>query len=853
MVNIKIQNDDIVILIMDFMKQQQLYGSLLALEHETNVCLERYGKETAFCRSLVLDGQWEDAENFLKPLQNRPGFDFKKVLFEIRKQRFLELLDNQSLSPAVTELVDGLKDLEDKCSKEEFNGLCYCLTLERLTDHPDYKTWTPQKGRLLAFEKIRPFLVHIYPDERSRQQASDSMEPNRLVSLLKQALLYQFSAYKNSRGDHEIEDGDSDLTITLLNDIDRQLHNSTNGKALNSAGSNPGSERINIAFESRPVPARAGNVMSEKEYMRSSMAALPSRRSEVGSSLNHNGVTSATIIPTRMADPTSDSTGSVSKNNRSVSSQAQRREMLRSSMVAAIPSVHFPDQLYEDRSEMPNAASRSRQSNSQPASTVNRPSSATARHQRPSTLNQDLDIGPDPIQGPSSHRISRESVPTRSDGNRLSMNRQSQNWMPTNEQQQQKEESKHVSAVNLSENRPAVAAHNDKEFTFNAAQRQKLRDTESELIQSSAVKIRQPPVKQISEQRASTNFSHLVPESLHVVGTLTDVQAIRSVCFAPSGSHFAVGTNSKVLRICALEQFTSRVKSHADEEETDGYSDMADEGVTTDIPVVLEKQRVHLGSIYCVAWNASGSVIATGSNDKTIKLIPIGAIDLKNPPFSQSYIDQHLKETALIGHTSTVRALDFSSTTDRLFSGGADNVVNIWDIERAQNITSLTGHSGPVYCLQVSQDGNRFVTGAHDRTVRIWDVRSCATVLTIPNLHAAVNSVAISPSNAYSSGQLLAAAHEDGPVTIFDMTAGKIVTQFTHHQQDCRSVDFSANGRWLVTSSFDGTVGVVDVWTRRSATSLQAHQDRVISAKWHPKIPLIISTSADRTVRVWVP
>eukprot|EP00742_Colponemidia_sp_Colp-10_P003826 GILJ01004076.1.p1 GENE.GILJ01004076.1~~GILJ01004076.1.p1 ORF type:complete len:685 (-),score=91.95 GILJ01004076.1:169-2223(-) len=684
------------------------------------------------------------------------------------------------------------------------------------------------------------------------------MEPNRLVSLLKQAVLYQFSAYKSSRGDHEIQDGE---TITLLNDIDRQLHNSTDGKASNSADNNSRSDRIssdshpriNIAFESKPVPARSGNVMSEKEYMRSSMAALPSRRSEVGSSLIQNGVSSATVIPSRTADSTSDSTGNVNKGSRSVSSQAQRREMLRSSMVAAIPSVHFPDQVNEHRSEMPNAPSRSsRQPNLQPVSTVNRPSSATSRQQRPSNLNQDLDKGPDLIQGPNSHRTSRESVPTRTDTNRLSMNRQSQNWMPLNDQQQ-KEESNPVSAVNLPMNRPVVTAHNDKEFTFNAAQRQKLRDTESESIQSTAVKIRQPPVKPISEQRASTNFSHLVPESLHVVGTLTDVQAIRAVCFAPSGSHFAVGTNSKVLRICALEQFTSRVKSHGDEQERDGYNDMADEDVITDIPVVLEKQRVHLGSIYCVAWNASGSVIATGSNDKTIKLIPIGAIDLNNPPFGQSYIDQHLKETALIGHTSTVRALDFSSTTDRLFSGGADNVVNIWDIERAQNITSLTGHSGPVYCLQVSQDGNRFVTGAHDRTVRIWDVRSCATVLTIPNLHAAVNSVAISPSNAYSSGQLLAAAHEDGPVTIFDMTAGKIVTQFTHHQQDCRSVDFSANGRWLVTSSFDGTVGVVDVWTRRSATSLQAHQDRVISAKWHPKIPLIISTSADRTVRVWVP
>jgi WD40 repeat protein len=30
--------------------------------------------------------------------------------------------------------------------------------------------------------------------------------------------------------------------------------------------------------------------------------------------------------------------------------------------------------------------------------------------------------------------------------------------------------------------------------------------------------------------------------------------------------------------------------------------------------------KQHKGSIYCAAWNPTGDILATGSNDKTIKL-----------------------------------------------------------------------------------------------------------------------------------------------------------------------------------------------------------------------------------------
>lgn len=85
----------------------------------------------------MLDGRWEDAQDFVSPFAAKaPGFDVGKVMFQLKRQKFLELVGGSSARPEVMELVDGLKQLEGHCSKQEFNNLCYCLTLNTLTGEP---------------------------------------------------------------------------------------------------------------------------------------------------------------------------------------------------------------------------------------------------------------------------------------------------------------------------------------------------------------------------------------------------------------------------------------------------------------------------------------------------------------------------------------------------------------------------------------------------------------------------------------------------------------------------------------------------------------------------------------------
>lgn len=100
----------------------------------------------------------------------------------------------------------------------------------------------------------------------------------------------------------------------------------------------------------------------------------------------------------------------------------------------------------------------------------------------------------------------------------------------------------------------------------------------------------------------------------------------------------------------------------------------------------------HRGSIYCLNWNATGDLLATGSNDKTIKL-------LRFNPDTCNFDTAGHGEIELSMHDGTVRDLcfmeDMTNRSSLLISGGAGDC-KIWvtDCETATPFQSLSGHTG---------------------------------------------------------------------------------------------------------------------------------------------------------------
>jgi WD40 repeat protein len=76
----------------------------------------------------------------------------------------------------------------------------------------------------------------------------------------------------------------------------------------------------------------------------------------------------------------------------------------------------------------------------------------------------------------------------------------------------------------------------------------------------------------------------------------------------------------------------------------------------------------------------------------------------------------------LTGHTDTVRGVAFSPDGTLLATTSDDQTVRLWDTATGQpHGQPLTGHTGPVYSVAFSPDGTLLATASADRTARLWD------------------------------------------------------------------------------------------------------------------------------------
>ena len=199
---VRYSESDIIKIIIEFLENRGLGISQLAIERETGIINGMYSDDLLFLRQLILEGQWDDALEFVQPLNDLEGFDFTAFQFIIYKHKFLELLciksdtsSTLSYELTVEELVQCMNKLEQVCpSKEEYNALCLLLTLPKLSEHVMYRDWNPSNARIECFKAINKLVgKYLALDARDKKNKSRCQlaKDDRLIQLLVKGLLYE--------------------------------------------------------------------------------------------------------------------------------------------------------------------------------------------------------------------------------------------------------------------------------------------------------------------------------------------------------------------------------------------------------------------------------------------------------------------------------------------------------------------------------------------------------------------------------------------------------------------------------------------------------------------------------------
>ncbi|GIW80298.1 MAG: hypothetical protein KatS3mg105_2105 [Gemmatales bacterium] len=205
----------------------------------------------------------------------------------------------------------------------------------------------------------------------------------------------------------------------------------------------------------------------------------------------------------------------------------------------------------------------------------------------------------------------------------------------------------------------------------------------------------------------------------------------------------------------------------------------------------------------------------------------------------------------LKGHTDQVLAVAYNPQGTLLASASVDRTIRLWDVRTGKLVRTLRGHEGDVFNVVFSADGSRLFSAGRDNTVRIWDASSGATLETLDGSQK-LGGIALS-----HDGKLLAVG-ENGKVTLRDSANGAIRETYRCDQNEkeqlnrvFRFLGFSANDDYLVFADYHGKIHIRSLKTKQTFLLDRQHNAALFGMACHPSLPLLATADSTGVVRIW--
>jgi WD40 repeat protein len=272
---------------------------------------------------------------------------------------------------------------------------------------------------------------------------------------------------------------------------------------------------------------------------------------------------------------------------------------------------------------------------------------------------------------------------------------------------------------------------------------------------------------------------------------------------------------------------------------------------------IRKRFQGHTGSVLTVAFSADGKTLASGGHDRAIRLWDVAT----------GHAGPELR-----GHECEIQEVAFSSDRTTLAScgGNADKgEVFLWDYRDGTQLATLPGNTRTVMDIAFSSDGRLLASCGFDRMVRVYNVAdrqevaafdgkqpifsrriaftrdnqalaTCGDVLMryewakgTPRVEAP-HQEASDMKFSVKEDMVAVSTWQTGKITLYDFKTLKPTVTWQAHRVSAEALAVSPDGRFLASTSADGTAKIWDLADQRLRAVLLGHRGFVYAVAFSP-------------------